>query len=357
MKVKNNESSSETDDMKQFSRREALRVFGGAGLGMFLTSLANPVSVAGQTKEKQAIKNFAQKDNLQGAGFYRFKVGTLECTSVSDGLINIPSDVFFTAPQSEIEQVLRENFLPTDKIALHINTLVVKTGGKVVLMDTGGGNDLGATAGFLPVNLQRAGIAPREITDVVFTHSHFDHIGGTINAANKFNYPNARYHISQIEWEKAMNPKELFAETKMDAATVKALSDSIKHNLLPLKDRIALFKSDSEIVPGIRALTAYGHTPGHAVYLVESGDERLLFTGDLIHHAAVQFARPEWSMFGDSHPQEAIARRKQILDRVVAERLLIMGSHLPFPGIGHVRAGDAQRKSYQWIPIEWQWQA
>lgn len=355
MKVRDFDISKAIDDMKRVSRRDALRVFGGAGFGMFLTTLADPVSISGQTKKIRTFNYTAQKDNLQGAGFYRFKVGAFDCTALSDGMITIPSNVFFAAPQAEVEHVLRDNFLPVDKIFLHINTLVVKTGRKVVLIDTGVGNYLGAAAGILPINLHRSGISLDEITDVVFSHAHFDHIGGTINRANKFNFPNARYHISQIEWEMAMNPKEFVGEAKMDAATLKVISEAIKHNLSPLKNRISLFNSDLEIVPGITAMTAYGHTPGHAVYLVKSGDQRLLFTGDLIHHAAVQFARPEWSMFGDSRPQEAFARRKQILDRVVDERLLIMGSHLPFPGIGHVRARDG-RASYEWIPVEWKWQ-
>ncbi len=117
--------------MKRFSRRDALRVFGGAGLGMFLTSLANPVSIAGQTKEKQAVKIPAQKVNLQGAGFYRFKVGDLECVAVSDGEIFIkPEEFFDSAPKTELEQILRDNFLPTAQITLSINTLIVKSGGK-----------------------------------------------------------------------------------------------------------------------------------------------------------------------------------------------------------------------------------
>lgn len=356
--MKKDELAEQNGNGIRLSRRDALCGLGGAGLGLLSVSAANPLSVAAQGTSKgpkTTSPDSPSKENLQGAGFYRFKVGEFECAVISDGIINLPPQLLFIAPKSEIEQVLRDNFLPIDKLTLHINALVVKTDRSVVLMDTGVGNTFGPTVGFLKTNLQRAGIAPEAITDIVFTHAHFDHIGGTIDAADQFNYPRARYHLSQPEWEMSKKPKAFLGQAKVDEATLQVIEEGIRHNLDPLKDRVSLFKSDSEIIPGITATTAYGHTPGHSAYLVTSGNERLLFVGDLIHHAAVQFARPGWYVSGDSSPEQAIAARKRIIDRVVDDRILLMGSHLPFPGVGHVRARDAQRTAYEWIPIEWQW--
>lgn len=357
MKTQKIKQIKEVVEKRNFSRRDALRTFGGAGLGMFLTSLVNPVSISGQTKEKLAVKIPVQKDNLQGAGFYRFKVGNLECFAVSDGSIFMPPVEFFSAPKAEVEQILRENFLPTERLTLHINTLIVKSSGKTILMDTGGGKNLGPTAGFLPANLEKAGIKPAEITDVVFSHAHFDHIGGTIAGKNKNFFPNAKFHISQKEWDEAIKKSDYFGGKKIDETLKKTILDAIDEDLAPFKNRFSFFRSDTEIAPGIMAMPAYGHTPGHAVYQVKSGAESLLFVGDLIHHAAVQFARPEITMFGDSYPTEAAAARRKILERVARERFLLMGSHLPYPGIGHIRARKESRTSYEWIPIEWQWQA
>lgn len=358
MKDEDNKTSNEIGEMKRFSRRDALRVFGGAGLGMFLTSLANPVSIAGQTKEKQAVKIPAQKDNLQGAGFYRFKVGDLECVAVSDGEIFIkPEEFFDSAPKTELEQILRDNFLPTAQITLSINTLIVKSGGKTVLMDTGAGKNIGPTGGFFHENLQRAGINPATITDIVYSHSHLDHIGGNFGANKKIYFPNARFHIAQKEWDEAIKKTDYFGGRKVDPGLSKVVFDAIDKDLAPLKNRISFFTSDTKIAPGVIAMPTPGHTPGHTIYEVKSGAETLLFVGDLIHHAAIQFARPAITMFGDSYPSEAAAARKKILERVARERLLMMGAHLPYPGIGHIRARDEKGASYEWIPIEWQWQA
>lgn len=353
MKAENDKSIKKADKKQLFSRRDALRIFGGAGFGMFLTNLANPVSVAGQTK--QAVKNSVQKENLQGAGFYRFKVGDLDCISISDGLIKTPAAEFFAAPRAELEDILRDNFLPIDNLTLHINTLIVKTGGKTVLMDTGAGKNIGPTAGFLPANLQKAGVNPEEIIDIVFSHAHLDHIGGNFGANKKIFFPNAKFHIAQKEWDEALKKTNYFGGQTFDKDLSKAVFDAIDKDLAPLKNRISFFNSETEIAPGITAIPADGHTPGHAVYQVKSGAETLLYVGDLIHHAAIQLTRPEISMNSDSYPAQAKAARKTILERIARERQMIMGAHLPFPGVGHLRPRDEKMTSYEWIPIEWQW--
>lgn len=342
----------EKTNTEKFTRRGVLRLFGAAGLGL---AAANTDFFNARAQEKKPLQSKQSGANLQGAGFYRFKVGDLECVAVSDGSIFLPPAEFFSAPKAEVEQILRENFLPTERLTLHINTLIVKSNGKTILMDTGGGKNLGPTAGFLPANLEKAGIKPAEITDVVFSHAHFDHIGGTIAGKNKNFFPNAKFHISQKEWDEAIKKSDYFGGKKIDETMKKVIFDAIDEDLAPLKNRISFFSSDTEIAPGIVAMPAYGHTPGHAVYQVKSGAESLLFVGDLIHHAAVQLARPEITMFGDSYPSEAAAVRQKILKRIAAEKQSMMGAHLPFPGVGHIRARAEKGAAYEWFPIEWQW--
>ena len=337
--------------LNQLTRRTVLQMLGAAGIGL----AANAAGLQTQEAQTNISDSDPRNGNLQGAGFYRFKVGSLECISVSDGFLQLPAAEFFAAPKAEIEQILRDNFLPTAQLTLQINTLFVKTGNQIVLMDTGGGKNLGPTGGFLPVNLAKAEIKPEEITDVVFSHAHFDHIGGTMTGDKKIFFPKAKFHISQQEWDQALRKKDYFGGRKVDAAIAKSMFAAIDEDLAPLKERISFFTSPTEIAPGVMAIPAYGHTPGHAVYQVKSGTDSLLYVGDLIHHLAVQLTRPELTMFGDFFPAQSSQARMKILAQLAAERQLMMGAHLSFPGVGHLRARSGKRTSYDWIPLEWQW--
>jgi len=356
MIVEQNNPLNENGEMKRFSRRDALRIFGGAGLGMFLTTAANPVSIDGQTKEKSLAVKSAQNINLQGNGFYRFKVGELECFVVSDGVINAPPPMFAAnVPKAEADNALRDYFLSTNQLALQVNTLLVRSGDKTVLIDTGSGANLGPTTGQLITNLAHAGFPPEAITDVVFTHAHGDHAGGNTDAAGKIAFPNARFHISQNEWETWTAKNVNLRQTRVDEQTRKFYIELAQKNLLSLKDRIQIFKPGAEIVTGVSSVAAVGHTPGHTAYLIASGNESVLHAGDFAHHFAFQIVHPEWFTAVDFEPQQAVATRKKLLDRAAADRTLITGSHMPFPGVGHIRARNQTRTSYEWIPVEWQW--
>ncbi len=358
MNAREDKKSNELGEMKRVSRRDALKIFGGAGFGMFLTTLANPVSIAGQTKEKSLIVNSAQNINLQGNGFYRFKVGELECFVVSDGDIKAPLPMFAAnVSKTQAENALRDYLLATDRLALHVNTLLVRSGNKTVLIDTGAGANLGPTTGQLITNLARAGFAPEDITDVVFTHAHGDHAGGNTDATGKIVFPNALFHFSQNEWETWTAKNVNLGQTKVDEKTRKFYIELAQKNLLPLKDRIRLFKPGAEIVTGVSSVAAVGHTPGHTAYLIASGSESVLHAGDFAHHYAFQIAHPEWFTAVDFDPHQAVATRKKLLDRAATDRTLIVGSHMPFPGLGHIRVRNNRRTSFEWIPVEWQWQA
>jgi glyoxylase-like metal-dependent hydrolase (beta-lactamase superfamily II) len=349
--MKNRETNEQT-----ISRRDALKLFGGASLAVASgLAAANPVSVFGQASNAAV----SSQPNVQGAGFYKFKVGAAECFVVSDGSLAIPPlpALAVNAPKAEAEKVLRDNFLPTTPNTLHVNALVVKTGGKTVLIDTGSGENAGPGNGLLKANLQRAGIAPDQITDVVFTHAHLDHAGGNVAADGKINFPNARFHIAQAEWELWTAKNVSLGKTQVDAATGKAFIEVTQKNLLPLKDRIQLFKPGAEIVTGVTSVAAVGHTPGHTAYLISSGNESLIHAGDFAHHYVFQLFNPDWYVGFDYDPQQAVATRKKLLDRLAADRTLLVGSHLPFPGVGYIRARDARRTSYEWVPTVWQWQA
>lgn len=331
-----------------FSRRELLRVLGLAGIGLTVAgSLSNTASAQKKTD--------SAKDDLQGAGFYRFKLGALDCAVVSDGFFKLKPSEFFINKPAEIKASLEAAFLPTDEINLGINTLIVRNGNNIALFDTGVGNYNGESGGRLLKNLERADVKPEEITDVFFSHAHFDHIGGNFNSQNALNFPKATFHLSEKEWTTATGEKEFFGDLKVDETLKKTLLDAIRKNLVPLKDRIKLFKTDTEILPGIKAVTAYGHTPGHSTYLIESNGDSLLYVGDLIHHI-IQLSNPQIQMNGNSYLQQSADSRRKILENVATHKTKMMTAHFPFPGIGHVRRKDNKQQSFEWVPIQWQWE-
>jgi glyoxylase-like metal-dependent hydrolase (beta-lactamase superfamily II) len=348
------ESTNETT----ISRRAALKLFGAAGIAASAGGLLFANSTA-NAQQQTLPANAANKTNeAQGAGFYQFKVGELECFVISDGYLKSPPIPTFAAnaKPAEVETALREYFLPTDQLTLQVNALAVKSNNRIVLIDTGSGNSFGATVGRLPANLRRAGILPEAVTDVVFTHAHIDHAGGNTDANGKLVFPNARYHIAQAEWETWTAKNVNLGQTKVDDKSRQFFIETTKKNLAVIKDRVTIFKPGAEIVTNVSSVPAVGHTPGHTAYLVASGSESVLHAGDFAHHFALQVQHPEWFTAVDFDSNQAVATRKKLLDRAAADRTLIVGSHMPFPGVGHIRARNNARTSYEWIPVLWQWQ-
>lgn len=331
----------------RLTRRDALRLFGAVSAGAL--ALGNSVQATfGQASQTAA------SDYMQGAGFYRFKLGEMDCTVVNDGVIKTKPNEFFINPPDMIARLLREQFLPTDELTLHVNTLVVHSGKRIALMDTGIGNTLGPMAGHLFTNLKRAGYTPGSITDVFISHTHFDHIGGNYDAAGHLNFPNATFHLSKKEWTISNAKENYLTQAKIPDGMKNMLLDAIKQNIAPLKDRVKLFDTDTEVLPGISSLQAYGHTPGHSTYLIRSGGDSLLYAGDMLHHL-IQLLDPRVQMNGNFAVDAATDIRQKILTRVAAEKMKMMTAHFPFPGIGNLRSRGTKENSYEWVTADWQW--
>ena len=338
-----------------FSRREALKLFGIGGIAA-TSGLLSTNTIHAQTENTVKTQPTA---NLQGAGFYKFKVGAIECFAISDGvLITPPIPVFAAnAKKEDAEQALRDYFLPVNTSTTHVNALLVKSGEKVLLIDTGTGNFFGPTLGNVKANLQNAGISAEQITDVAFTHAHADHAGGNIDANGKLVFPNARFHIAQSEWETWTAKNVNLGETKVDEKSRVFYIESARKYLLPIKDRVEFFKPNQEIITGVSTIPANGHTPGHTAFLISSGSESIIHAGDFAHNFALQIVHPEWFVQVDYDSKQAVATRKKLLDRLEKDKTLVIGSHLPFPAIGHIRAKNATRTSYEFVPSIWEWTA
>jgi glyoxylase-like metal-dependent hydrolase (beta-lactamase superfamily II) len=277
-----------------------------------------------------------------GDSHYRFALGDYECVCLYDGIYNYAlSEKFAGVPREEVQEALRQHNLPTESARSPYTFLYVNTGEHQVLMDMGAGEWGGATAGRLDRSLKAAGIEPGQIDTVVITHAHPDHIGGTLDAEDNLVFARAGYYLSEEEWD------FWFSEDTMDLVP-KWFVRLARKSLEALEDRITLLEGESEIVPGIRAIPAPGHTPGHMVVAISSGDQQLLYIGDTATHV-LHLEHPDWRPSYDILSEEAIASQRQILDLAVAEEALVVATHFfPFPSLGIiVKKGEG----WQWQPI------
>ena len=282
---------------------------------------------------------------------YALKIGEIDVLVVSDGVLPLPTVMLgHNVDPAARSAWLNHMFLPPDAFDWALNAVMVRSGGKTILIDAGLGSnpDLHLPrAGQLIKRLEAAGIDLPSVTDLVLTHMHMDHIGGLlVDGVKERLRPDLRIHVAAAEVKFWEAPD--FTHTNMPQGFPDALRSTAKRFVKEYGNQLRLFDEQHEVAPGVVARRTGGHTPGHSVVRIASGGDALTFAGDAVF--AVGFEQPDWHNGFEHDPEEAARVRIRLLRELAESGEMLVATHLPFPSVGRVAAeGDA----FRWVPVFW----
>jgi glyoxylase-like metal-dependent hydrolase (beta-lactamase superfamily II) len=284
-----------------------------AGLALGLASVPSPSSAQEALRTTPAARIF--------------KVGAMQVSVLRDGRLAVPNDgSVFGGHPGQVSDLLKRAGEPGDKIYLDIDVLLVRTGKRLVLIDTGYGPK---GKSVLRQSLGQVQVSPSDITDILITHAHTDHVGGLVDAAGRPAFPRAVIHMSANEWR--------FMQHESDTRDIASA----------VRGQVRTFVPGSAVIPGIRSRPLYGHTPGHVIYELVSNGERLLDTGDTAHSSVISLARPEWPIAWDSDKPLGAKNRARELRSLASSHERIFAVHFPYPGVGYI---TARTRGFAFIP-------
>ena len=285
----------------------------------------------------------------QSPGFYRYKIGSYELTALYDGTwFRKIDDKFVTnASAAEVERALTDSFLQPGIVPTSSTPLLVNTGAKLVLIDTGTAGQIGPTTGHMMGALTAAGVQPSQIDTILISHFHPDHINGIKDKDGRKVFANAEIQVPAPEWAHWMD------DARMNAAPEAARGGflNMRRIFRDIAGEVKRFEPGKEVAPGITSVAAYGHTPGHTAFAIASGNQSMMVLGDVTNHPWLFARRPEWQGMFDSDGSMAVETRKRMLDRAAADKMLVQGYHFPFPASGYI---VKTASGYEVVPVMWQ---
>ncbi|MBV8791364.1 MAG: MBL fold metallo-hydrolase [Pseudolabrys sp.] len=298
-----------------------------------------------------AARASAPVAKTQGPGVYRLKLGTYQITALYDGLWPIPinDDFIRNASRAQVNKALETDFLAPNILPISFTALLVNTGKKLILIDTGTAGQIADSAGTLLANLAVAGVSPKQIDTVLISHFHPDHINGIKTKDGTKVFTNAEIQVPEGEWAFWMDDSNLRAAS----GTVHKYFLNTRRIFRDIAKDVRRFSPGGEVAPGIMSLPAYGHTPGHCAFMISSGSDNMLVLSDSVRDPSLFVRHPDWQPTFDMDGPTAVDTRRHLLDRAANDRLLVHGYHFPFPASGHIiKAGrDFELVSVQWTPL------
>jgi glyoxylase-like metal-dependent hydrolase (beta-lactamase superfamily II) len=308
---------------------------------------APAAALGGPALAQQPASAQTPAPSQQAPGFYRYKVGDIEVTAIHDGFAPRPLDgLVRNADLGDVKKAMVDAFLPTDVLPITFTTLALKTGGRLVLVDTGNGDSGAPTTGRWMANFKAAGFDPAQVNTIIISHFHPDHINGLRLKDGTAVFPKAEVMVAAPEWAFWMD------DGKMAQApdALKGNFQNVRRVFGPMAKDVKQYEAGKELAPGVTAVAAPGHTPGHTAYSVSSGNGKLLVASDITNHPALFARNPDWQAVFDMDGNQARETRRKMLDMAAAERTQVSFYHAPFPATGHIaKAGSG----FEFVPVQW----
>jgi glyoxylase-like metal-dependent hydrolase (beta-lactamase superfamily II) len=328
--------------MIDLNRRELLAGAAAAGAAAALTSLGAPTAQAAVAPA-----------GSQAPGFYRYKVGDYECTSINDGAFVRPVDNFVSnLSKDEAQAASDAAYMPQGKVIVPFNPQLINTGSKLILIDSGNGiANFGPSKGAVGRTLQNlaaAGVDPKSIDIVLMSHLHPDHTNGIRAADGSMAFPNAEIMVPAKDWEFWMSEEN--AAKAQSSEMMKNYFANVKKVYAGIESKVTKYDWGKEVAPGITSIATPGHTPGHTSFAVASGNAKVLIQSDVTNIPEFFLRNPDWHVVYDTDPELAQATRHKFYDMAATEKATVVGFHFTFPSIGHVEKDGAK---YRLIPSAW----
>jgi glyoxylase-like metal-dependent hydrolase (beta-lactamase superfamily II) len=294
------------------------------------------------------LRSHPEAARAQAPGFYRYRVGDLLVTALNDGVLTRPLQEGFVrnASLAEIKAALKESFVSDEQVTTSMTPLVIEDGRDVILIDAGMGDNGPPALGHLLTNLGAAGIAPAAVTKIVISHLHPDHISGLRSKSGALVSENADIFVPEPDWAFWTDDDNRSGLPEGAAANF----DNVRRVLGPIANEVRRYRWGEAVLPGITAVAAPGHTPGHTALMIESAGQRLLFLADTAGQPPLFVRHPNWILAHDMDAAQACESRVRLLSEAADSRLQVAGYHFPFPCVGYIeRAGGG----FRFVPAEW----